>query len=94
MRFEVKQWIYVDVQTKAQKYNFTLCWELAHDEDPFGDCWDEKDTFYLWGNVVRETEKATLFELDYWNLNRCGRYATDAPRCNGFKVWIPKSAIL
>ena len=88
----VKQWIYVDAQSKAGKYNFTLVW--SHEHDAGKDYWTSDDTFNLYGTITRETEKAVLMECDYWNLNKAGRYITDAPRCKGFKVWIPKSAIL
>ena len=88
----MKQWIYADAQTKAQKYNFTLVWKAVHTEGEH--CWTKNDTFNLYGEITRETEKAVLLECDYWNLNRAGRYITDAPRCKGFKVWIPKSAII
>ena len=52
-----------------------------------------EEAYNLYGTVARETEKALLLECDYWNLNRAGRYVTDAPRCKGFKVWVPKVAI-
>ena len=90
----VKQWIYTEAQAKAQKYGFTLVWDCIYQADESNSSWNPKDLFCLYGEPVRETEKAVLYELDYWNLNRAGRYVTDAPRCTGFKVWIPKSAIL
>lgn len=58
---------------------------------------DEKnftEAYTLVGDITRETEKAIMLECKYWNLNRAGRYVTDAPVCKGFKVWIPKSAVL
>lgn len=89
----VKKWIYQDLQTKAGKYNFTLVWEKCEAET-MNLLFDiNEEAFFLYGNIEKETEKAIMFSLDYWNLNKAGRYITDAPRCNGFKVWIPKIAI-
>ena len=104
----MKAWIYRDAQTRAQKYNWTLVWDatcinresgrLLYDTniaDIDGTSWGKnyEQAYTLYGEIARETEKAVLLECDYWNLNRAGRYVTDAPRCKGFKVWIPKSAI-
>lgn len=104
----IRPWIYKEAQAKAHKYNFTLIWEHAcYDADTntvlrdmdIEDCptlrangW--QGAFNLVGNITKETDKAVLVECLYWNLNRAGRYVTDAPVCDGFKVWIPKSAIL
>lgn len=94
MKIIIKKWIYEEVQTKAQRYNFTLCWAKTEAEYAKILFDIEEDIFSLYGNIEKETEKAVCFSLDYWNLNKAGRCVTDAPRCNGFKVWIPKSAII
>ncbi len=83
LQVDVKRWIYQEAQTRAQKYNWTLLWNHI-----------DEHVFALYGDITRETEKAVLLECKYWNLNRAGRYATDAPVCEGFKVWIPKTAIV
>lgn len=53
-----------------------------------------QNIFSVYGEVINETEKAVLLSLNYWNLNKAGRYVTDAPMCKGFKVWMPKEAII
>ena len=100
-KFIVKSWFYEKAQASARKYNFTLVWghckaytgegKVTADDFIHDTNWEE--AHWLYGEQARETEKAILVECDYWNLNRAGRYVTDAPRCKGFKVWIPKSVI-
>jgi hypothetical protein len=48
--------------------------------------------YHLYGEVTRETDKAVLFEADYWDLRYC-RDVSLAPLRKGWKVWIPKSSI-
>lgn len=107
-RITVKSWLYKDAQSRAHKYNFTLIWENACFNDKTGAVIHDTDiedfptfkergyqrAYNLVGNITKETEKAVLVECLYWNLNRAGRYVTDAPVCEGFKVWVPKTAIL
>lgn len=52
--------------------------------------WEE--AAYIWGKVVRETEKAIMIEADYWDFRYC-RYVNDAELRHGWKVWLPKSVI-
>ena len=95
MSILVKEWFYKDVQIKAQKYNWTLVWERAEAEVVnllYPNV--NEDCFFLVGKKIKETEKAIEFSLDYWDLNKSGRYVTDAPKKNGFKCWIPKSVIV
>lgn len=95
-RIEVKQWIYIDAQAKAGQYNRTLVWDKGHIEDEAFSGWHKKDTFFLYGEPVRETEKAVQYNLKYWNLSKAFRggqlVGTDAE--SGWMCWIPKSAIV
>ena len=111
MKFEVKDWWYEQEQTKAGKYNWTLCWGRVYEqEDEEGNKKripeihakylidkgeDVKEVgYYLCGDKVRETEKAIQVILSYWNLNKAGRYVTDAPVEKKWKTWIPKSVLI
>lgn len=94
-RIIVKDWIYEEAQVKAQKYNYTLLWNRATmcEDNELASVIDDK-LFCLFGDVERETEKAILVNCSFWNLRKAGRYVTDAPIENGFKVWLPKSAVI
>ena len=52
MRFEVKDWWYQQEQTKAQKYDWTLCWGKVFEHE------DEE------GNKKRVSEKYGEYLLD------------------------------
>lgn len=107
MRIFVKEWWYQKEQTKAQHYNWTLCWEKAY-EDERGNRISERMCevleskgeqplfigYSLCGNIIKETEKAVQYELAFWNLNRAGRYVNDAPVETRWKTWVPKSVLL
>lgn len=106
MRIEVKTWWYEQEQTKAGRYNWTLCWERVY-EDENGQRYNEKRGkdlydagkadecgFALFGNKLKETEKAIQMELSFWNLRKAGRYVTDAPVETRWKTWVSKSVIL
>ena len=88
MNIEVKRWVYMDMQEKAQRYNRTLLWEAVNDTLQYA------KSFRVSGHKIAETEKAVQFDLYFWNLRKAGRYVTDAPVEGGWKVWIPKSAII
>ena len=108
-KITVAKWWYQKEQTKAQRYNWTLCWGyvyenkkaksekfkrmfLDHSDEPtFG---YEQIGYYVVGEKLKETEKAVQFELAFWNLNRVGRYVTDAPVETRWKTWVPKSVLL
>jgi len=88
-RIIVKRWIYEDVQSKAQNYMRTLCWDKVLDYDKNG---KEVECFALYPeSIVKETEKAVCFDCKYWSQR--GR-EVNFTVYHGHKVWIPKSAIL
>ena len=107
MKIRVKKWWYEQEQSKAQKYNWTLCWESVY-KDANGIIYSEtkqaKDDynrglldrvgFALFGNQLKETDRAVYMELSFWNLRRAGRYITDAPVETRWKTWIPKSVLI
>ena len=106
MRINVKKWYFENEQCKAQRYNFTLCWEKLYIDDKnnlIPELWGnnlynmgkvEFKGYVFFGEKIRETEKAVFFNLKYWNLNKAGRDITHAPIEKTWKAWIPKSAIL
>ena len=107
MRFEVASWWYQKEQTKAQCFNWTLCWEkvfidpeteVTYTEIAGKDLYDAGKLdiagYALFGEKVRETEKAIQVILSFWNLNKAGRYVTDAPVEKRWKTWIPKSVLI
>lgn len=116
MKIKVKKWWYKKEQSKAQSYDWTLCWENVYavkenisviGTDDKGIFFDEswgKSCFNmgkadhvgyaLFGEVVKETEKAIQYRLKFWNLRKAGRYVTDAPVEDRWLTWIPKSVLL
>ena len=105
-RIEVKRWWYEKEQLKAQNYDWTLCWEKVF-ADESGNKYTEKIGkdlynagkvdiigFALFGDTIKETEKAVQVQLSFWNLRKAGRYVTDAPVEKRWKTWIPKSVLL
>ena len=88
-RIIVKRWIYEDVQSKAQTYMRTLCWDKVIDYNTKG---EEIECFALYPeSIVKETEKAICFNCKYWSTK--GREVSFKV-FTGHNVWIPKSAIL
>ena len=88
-RIIVKRWIYEEVQSKAQTYMRTLCWDKCIDFDDKG---NDFECFALYPeSIVKETEKAICFDCKYWS-HRSQR--VNFTVYHGHKVWIPKSAIL
>lgn len=112
MRINVASWWYKKEQTKAQGYNWTLCWEHVYKRvDENGELVGELLTeaqgkwlyeagkadevgFALFGDKLKETDKAIQMELSFWNLRKAGRYVTDAPVEKRWKTWVPKSVLL
>lgn len=94
MRFVVKTWWYEKEQSKAGMYDFTLVWNAVYDEEADPLHAEKPIGYLLQGEEVKETEKAKNFTLDFWNLRKAGRYATDAPIEHRWKTWIPKSVLL
>ena len=102
MKITVKKW-FAD-KTVCIKDGITLVWKKGkvftgdenHNREDIeyflnDDNWEEVN--HIYGNVVRETEKAVMIEADYWDFRYC-RYVNDAQVKHGWKVWIPKSVIL
>lgn len=108
MKIKIKDWWYKQEQSKAQRYDWTLCWEyLFKDKDGIllnipesigKNMYSAGEADYagyaLFGEKVRETEKAVQFRLKYWNLRKAGRYVNDAPVEDKWLTWIPKSVML
>lgn len=108
MKIKVKEWWYGKEQSKAQCYNWTLCWERVF-KDENGEILNvtedlgkmlynsgeaEYAGYALFGEKVKETEKAVQYRLKFWNLRKAGRYVTDAPVEDRWLTWIPKSVLL
>lgn len=94
MRITVKPWFYEQIQTKAGQYNFTLCWKGVWEKGDIIHAPEDRIGYYLWGEKIKETEKAVFFHLDYWNLNKGGRDIINTPIEHTWKAWIPKSVLL
>lgn len=107
MKFEVTGWWYIKEQTKAQKFNWTLVWEKVFIDPETKTKYPEAigknlynagkldiAGYALFGEKVRETEKAIQVTLSFWNLNKAGRYVTDSPIETKWKTWIPKSVLI
>ena len=88
----VRAWIYEKVQTEAQKYMRTICWEKI--DNAVLQRYDVDDEYVYIINVngiVKETDKAICFDCNYWSTKG---YTVNFTVYHGHKVWIPKSAIL
>lgn len=116
MKIKVKDWWYKKEQSKAQSYDWTLCWEnvyavkegvsmIGTDENGifFNEDWGKSCFnmgkadhvgYALFGEPVKETDKAIAYRLKFWNLRKAGRYVTDAPVEDRWLTWIPKSVML
>lgn len=85
----IKSWIYEEIQTKAQQYARTICWDKQYRFDEDG---NEVEVFKInVKDVEKETEKAICFNCQYWSTRS---YRPNFTVYDGHKVWIPKSAIL
>ncbi len=106
MRLQVVSWWYEKEQARAGRYNWTLCWERLY-KDENGNIlpealgkflYNEGNADYagyvLFGEVLKETDKALQCRLKFWNLKKAGRYVTDAPVESRWTTWIPKSVLL
>ena len=116
MKIKVKDWWYKKEQSKAQSYDWTLCWEKVYavkegvsvigtDDNGifFNEAWGKSCFdmgkadhvgYALFGEVVKETDKAIAYRLKFWNLRKAHRYITDAPIEDRWLTWIPKSVLL
>jgi len=85
----IKSWIYEKIQTDAQKYLKTIVWDKKYIYDEDGN----EQAVYKIGiaDIIKETEKAVYVNCKYWSQK--SRYVNFTVY-DGFKVWIPKSAIL
>ena len=89
MTVTIKDWIYEKVQTDAQKYMRTLCWDSFYDWDDNG---KEVRRYTLSAvDIVKETEKAICFNCRYWSTRS---HNVNFTVYSGHNVWIPKSALI
>lgn len=87
----IKEWIYEDIQNKAQKYMRTIVWEKI-DGCFYADLTDDENVYCICvDSIVSETEKAICFNCKYWSTRS---YRANFTVYTGHKVWIPKSAII
>lgn len=89
MTIILKSWIYEEIQSKAFCKGKTIVWNKNFEYDKNG---KEIVTYTIKVNgIVRETEKAICFDCVYWyHRSRTVNFT----EYTGYKVWIPKSAIL
>lgn len=85
----IKSWIYEEIQSKAFCQSKTIVWNKQYDFDDNGD----EIAIYTIGvkDIIKETEKAICFNCKYWSTRS---YRPNFTVYDGYKVWIPKSAIL
>ena len=84
----LKTWIYEKIASEAFCKGKTIVWKKHLDLINGGD--KEVYTIKI-KEIVRETEKAICVDCVYWyNLSRSVNFT----EYTGYKVWIPKSAIL
>lgn len=85
----IKSWIYEKIQTDAQKYMKTIVWDKKYTYDESG---NEQIAYKIGiADIIKETEKAVYVNCEYWSTKS---RTVNFTIYNGFKVWIPKSAIL
>lgn len=89
MTLTIKSWIYEDIQSNAFCKAKTIVWDKQYDFDEDGN----EVAIYNIGveGIERETEKAVLVNCKYWSTRS---YRPNFTVYSGYKVWIPKSAIL
>ena len=91
MTLVIRPWIYEEIQTTAQKYMRTICWDKFENYE-FVDLTNDEYLYSISVNgIVKETEKAVCFDCNYWSTRG---YRANFTVYSGHKVWIPKSAIL
>ena len=89
MIITLKSWIYEKVQSEAFVKSKTIVWNKKVDHDKDG---NETEVYTIKVNgIVKETEKAICFDCVYWYHGGRNMSFTEY---TGYKVWIPKSAIL
>lgn len=89
--FTIKNWIFVQVQTKAGEYNRRLIWDNEHGFNGHKDCADHK---VVAGTVLKETEKAIQVELYATYLNSYDGFEVIEDAEFTWKAWLPKSAVV
>jgi len=89
MTFTIKSWIYEEIQSRAFCNSKTIVWDKQYDYDENGN----EVAIYNIGveDIVKETEKAVFVNCRYWSTRS---YRPNFTVYNGYRVWIPKSAIL
>lgn len=81
--FEIRWWIFEEIENRANKYNWAL------------DCEAGEETTYsyksmiVYGQIIGETEKAYKVSLNYTKWNDKAKTIYE-----GFIAWIPKKAIV
>ena len=89
MMMILKSWIYEKIQSEAFCKGKTIVWDKQYDYDMNG---KEIVTYTIKvDSIERETEKAVLVNCMYWYH---GSRTVNFTEYKGYKVWIPKSAIL
>ena len=84
----LKNWIYEKVASEAFCKGKTIVWHKHFD---FINGEEEEVYTIKIKEIVRETEKAVFVDCVYWyHLSRSVNFT----EYTGYKVWIPKSAIL
>ncbi len=89
MTITIKSWIYEKVQGEAFGKGKTIVWkkEATYDSEyNVVPCYTIK-----YDSVVKETEKAICLNCCYWYH---GNRRVSFQEYTGYKVWIPKSAIV
>ena len=85
----LKSWIYKKIQGDAFVQGKTIVWDKKYDYDEKG---NEIEVFKIKVfNIIGETEKALWCDCTYW---RHGGRTLNFTEYAGYRVWIPKSAIV
>ena len=89
MNIILKSWIYEEIQSKAFCKGKTIVWKKQLE---YGDDGKVITSYVIKvDHIVKETEKAICFDCVYWYH---GSRTVNFTEYTGYKVWIPKSAIL
>ena len=89
MTIMLKSWIYEKIQGEAFGKGKTIVWNKQVEYDKNG---EETYVYTIKVNsIVKETEKAIYVDCVYWYH---GGRSINFTEYTGYKVWIPKSAIL
>lgn len=85
----IKSWfMHNNLSELIVKNNVSICTEK---KDGFLYGVDDETVSLMWGDVIRETEKAVQVSADFWSTRS---HIADLTVHKGWKVWIPKSVII